>query len=218
MPSFPLVLSPSTARRPRLLQGSSLLSRSSPVPRSQPRCSLSDPPRTRPGFQQSSDGPKRSFLPEREVESGEPLTPNERVLRRVEESLRRLGAGAAEGRGGGAAGSGAGAGVGLGEVRAVEAAGAAVVAAGMAWGCWWLLWTALDLFGRQGPPVGLEASYVVQRIEAVVRTVWVAGLALASGFSAVTALGLLLLAGRVAVGRTRGEFEKGARTTESEER
>ena len=75
----------------------------------------------------------------------------------------------------------------------------------MAYGFWILTQFFADLFLTH--PLSPEAPYTFQRIASVIRNVVIGLSSLASGFAAVTGLGVFLLGVRVAYGVMKGELD-----------
>jgi hypothetical protein len=157
------------------------------------------PPRFR-----GDDGaaPRTSFRPPRPAPA---TTPNARVLAAVRASMERLGV---EDVGDGAVRRAPPARkpVDISRVNPLSAAVGGVGAAAMFWAAWTVLQGTVAFYTAH--PFDSD-MYVLRRINAVVRTVLVGMLALASGISGVTSLGLFLLSGRTAAAAVTGEFTKG---------
>jgi Protein of unknown function (DUF3082) len=156
-------------------------------------------PRFRSTEDADSDGPKTSFS-STPPPSTTPLTPNQRVLVQVRQSMERLGV--------------------LDndepvpapvvrkpvDISRVNPASALLGSVG-AFAIFYTAWSTLQFFVQFYLTHPFETDmYVLRRINAIVRTVLVGIFALASGISFVTSLGLLLLSGRTAIAAVTGEF------------
>lgn len=156
------------------------------------------PPRFRVSADEA-DSAKSRFGPAPPV----PSTPNERAAAAVAETMERLGVAAAAApvtpvtRGPGR----------RVDLRTVNGGGAVAGAVGAA-AIFWALWTATtwlaSWYGAHPVSDDGVGGYAVARISVVVRTAVVGLVALASGMSGVTGVGLALLAGRVGYGRVTG--------------
>lgn len=152
-----------------------------------PRCSLSEEERGGLRFRKEDEyaKPRTSFRVS--SESSRILSPNERLLERVQESMERLGV--ADSHRDASSRK-------FVDISQVNPLGALSGAAGAAL-ISFAAWTALRALVAAYVAHPMETDfYVVQRVSAIVRTAVVGLLALASGISGVTSLGLLLLSGR----------------------
>lgn len=143
--------------------------------------------------------PKTSFF-EEELTSKRPLTPNERVMAQIQETMERLGVSerAPEpppkrkpidiSR--------------VNPFSALLGAGAAFFISYVTWN---LLQSLIYMYLSHPPQFDL---YIIQRISVVIRTALITMLALGSGISGVTGLGLALLAGRTTIAIVTGEFRE----------
>ena len=153
----------------------------------------------RPKFRQSSQvaEPKRSFLPANTptTTSKTLLSPNERILRQIQESLSNLSplpdstTSTATPK------------LNTSEIKLPSVFVGIALCFGISVASWKILLFFATFFNEHD----LDSEiYIVQRLGAVVRTIIVAGFALATGFSAVTGLGLTGIFGRVVVDRIKG--------------
>lgn len=162
----------------------------------------SDDP-VRPKFLRDADDPnvqtERSFLPQ---QTKTPNTPNDRILAQVRESMERLGV--AEGTRPDTSVNKTYSPMDISHVSPFSALIGAIGAIGISAAMWHTMTWFISFVIQH--PLNNEI-YVVQRLSVVVRTALVCLMALASGISGVTALGLFLLTGRTTIGRIRGEFK-----------
>lgn len=128
------------------------------------------------------------------------MTPNERVLRQVQETMDRLGVSTDP-----PAPSPPRRLVDISNVNPANAFLGATGAAVLSFAAWNMLITTVRFAASH--PMN-DQVYVVQRVTVVIRTALVSLFALASGFSAVTSLGLTLLGLRTSFAAITGEFEK----------
>jgi Protein of unknown function (DUF3082) len=156
-------------------------------------------PRFRSTEDPESEGTKRSFSSASQQPTA-PLTPNQRVLLQVRESMKRLGVVDID------------APVAVAPVRKpvdisrVNPASALLGSVG-AFGIFYCTWSILQFFVQFYVSHPFETDmYVLRRINSIVRTVLVGIFALASGISFVTSFGLLLLCGRTGIAALTGEF------------
>lgn len=137
---------------------------------------------------ESTEDPLSSFK-KADVANGRISTPNERLLRELEDSISELGRPLEE-----ATAPPAKSLADYSHVKPWAAFSGSVGAGIMALALWYILRTLVEAYNLH--PMQSD-FYVVQRLVAVVRTAVVGLLALASGISGVTSLGLLLLGGQV---------------------
>lgn len=142
---------------------------------------------------------KTSFLDE-PAPITRPLTPNERVMADIRSSMERLGI-SEEGPSPPAERKP----MDISRVNPFSALSGSVGAFLIAYVAWNMLQSIIALYLSH--PLRTD-FYVIQRINAIVRTVVVSLLALASGISGVTALGLALLAGRTGYAAVTRELDK----------
>lgn len=156
----------------------------------------------RPKFLRDADDPnvqpERSFLPQ---QPETPNTPNDRILAQVRESMERLGV--SDRTQPDTSFRKTYSPVDISRVSPFSAILGAIGAFGISAATWHTM-TWFIAFVVQHPLT--DEIYIVQRLSVVVRTALVCLLALASGISGVTGLGLFLLSGRTTIGRFRGEF------------
>ena len=176
------------------------LSRSNPWLR--PVCALDgDMPRTVRFRKESAEAPRTSF---RQTEKPNRIqTPNERLLEDVRNAMEELGVTAVDSTSPPPIKK-------LSDYSHVRplpafagAAGAAVISVIL----WQILESLIGLYLSHPPHFDL---YIVQRITGVIRTAVIGLLSLASGISGVTAIGLLLLGGKVTV----ESFQKSVKSDE----
>lgn len=141
--------------------------------------------------------PKRAFIPPPPERTG-PVSPNERVLAQVEESMRRLGV-EAEPKPAPPPFKP----VDISRVNPLSAFAGSAGAALISYVAWEVLQYTIQFYIAH--PFNTD-MYIVQRISAIVRTVLVGLFALGSGISGVTSIGLFLLGGRTTIAAITGEF------------
>lgn len=159
--------------------------------------------RVRPGFRSGDedDEPVRSLTSEVAPSEQVPRTPNERALDQVRESMKRLGVSEEDS----IAPPPPRKPIDISNVNPLAALSGGIGAAAIAF----VLWNMLQISANFFITHPYESDfYVVARISAVVRTTIVGVLALASGISGVTSVGLTLLAGRTTIAAITGEFRK----------
>lgn len=137
---------------------------------------------------ESTDDPLKTFKKANSSGNERMATPNERLLKELEESINELGLPIEE------ASAPVKSFADYSHVRPWAAFSGSAGAAAMAVALWYILQTLVEAYNLH--PLQSD-FYVVQRLVAVVRTAVVGLLALASGISGVTSVGLLLLGAQV---------------------
>ncbi|CAN8063993.1 unnamed protein product [Agarophyton chilense] len=180
----------------------------SPCQRAPPRfrATLKSPQEpVKPRFFRDEDNPttkpQTSFFPDRASPTeNHPQTPNQRVLQQVEQTMSRLGVQQSRNSPPPPLYTP----VDISTVNPFNALIGAVGAAAISYAAWTALIFAASFFTSH--PMDAQI-YVVQRLGAIVRTSLVCLLALASGISGVTSLGLFMLTLRTAYAKISAEFD-----------
>ena len=175
----------------RIGSGNGLRGRQSAV------CSLSEEEKPRVGFRRDTESSKPRATFRKATEPASAPTPNERIMTDIRDTMERLGVmdtpkehsprRIAD----------------ISDVNPLSAFGGALGGALISGALWLLLRFLLEAYITHP----LETDfYVVQRISAIVRTAVVGLLALGSGISGVTSLGLFLLGSRRTLDSARKAF------------
>lgn len=147
------------------------------------------------------DEPKRTFMEDSvSPTSSKLLTPNERVLAQVRDSMRRLGVADSDSS---SPPPPSFVPIDISRINPLSAYAGAAGAALISYVAWSML-NFIVLFFYAHPLT--DEIYVVQRLGAVVRISLVCLFALGTGISGVTSLGLLLLGAKTTVAAFTGEF------------